>query len=499
MGKSDGFLTWQRKLPPKRPVPDRLGDWKEFYLPHDLGEIQRQGGRCMDCGIPFCTQGCPLGNHIPDWNDLVYRDRWQAAYARLAATNNFPEFTGRLCPAPCEGACVLAINTDAVTIEQVEKEIIEKAFAEVWVQPQPPLKRTGKRVAVVGSGPAGLAAAAQLNAVGHQVTVFEAAPKPGGLLRYGIPDFKLEKWVIDRRLEIMQQEGVEFVCGARVGDPGAEGLGWDVIREQHDAVLIAIGAQRPRDLEVPGRELGGVHFAMDFLTQQNQAVAGEEVDLELGGGARIDVAGKRVVILGGGDTGSDCLGTSLRQGAAKVHQIELLPAPPEVRDVRNPWPQWPMIFRTSSSHEEGGERRFGLLTKRLAGDGGALRALHVVEVEAKSRPGGGFELVEQAGTEVEIEADVLLLAMGFLGPDSGRLVEQLGVELDGRGNVATDARHHSSVEGVFCAGDANRGQSLIVWAIAEGREAACAIDAHLRGGDEAWLPTRGRDAHFGGR
>jgi glutamate synthase (NADPH/NADH) small chain len=498
MGKVDGFLSWERSAPDRRPVEHRLRDWNEFYLPHAPGHAREQAGRCMDCGVPFCTQGCPLGNHIPDWNDLVYRDRWQAAYARLAATNNFPEFTGRLCPAPCEAACVLAINADAVTIEHVEKEIVEHAFEHGWVTPQPPRQRTGKHVAVVGSGPAGLAAAAQLNAVGHLVTVYESAARPGGLLRYGIPDFKLEKRIIDRRLAVLEAEGVEFRCSVKVG----ESPGWDELRARHDAVVIAIGAQAPRDLAVPGRELGGVHFAMDFLTRQNQAVSGEVVDsgdLGPGNGGRIDVAGKRVIILGGGDTGSDCLGTALRQGAAHVLQIELLPAPPEQREARNPWPQWPLVFRTSSSQEEGGERRFALMTRRLSGQGGQLRALHAVRVEMLPRAGGGMDLAEVQDSETEIPVDALILAMGFTGPRTDRLVEQLGVTLDARGNVATDARYATSVPGVFCAGDAHRGQSLIVWAIAEGREAARAVDAHLRAGAEPWLPARGRDAPFGGR
>ncbi|HWN69256.1 MAG TPA: glutamate synthase subunit beta [Haliangium sp.] len=498
-GKSDGFLRWERSTPDKRPVEDRLRDWREFYLPQAPGhageQVRQQAGRCMDCGVPFCTQGCPLGNHIPDWNDLVYRDRWQAAYARLAATNNFPELTGRLCPAPCEAACVLAINTDAVTIEHIEKEIAEHAFEHGWVTPQPPRQRTGKHVAVVGSGPAGLAAAAQLNAVGHDVTVYESAARPGGLLRYGIPDFKLEKHVIDRRLAILEAEGVVFRCGVKVGENPA----WDQLRARHDAVLIAIGAQAPRDLAVPGRDLGGVHFAMDFLIQQNQVVSGEPVDLAPGDGARIDVAGKRVIILGGGDTGSDCLGTALRQRAAQVLQIELLPAPPEQREARNPWPQWPLVFRTSSSQEEGGERQFALMTRRLSGQDGRLTTLHAARVEMLPRAGGGMDLAEVPDSETEIPVDALILAMGFTGPRTDRLVEQLGVALDARGNVATDASYASSVPGVFCAGDARRGQSLIVWAIAEGREAARAVDAHLRAGAEPWLPALGRDAHFGGR
>ncbi len=503
MGKNDGFLRWSRQLPERRPVSERIGDWKEFYLPQAREHAREQGGRCMDCGVPFCTQGCPLGNHIPDWNDLVWRDRWQSAYHRLAATNNFPEFTGRLCPAPCEGACVLAINDDAVTIEQIEKEIIERAFEDGWVVPRPPRQRTDKRVAVVGSGPAGLAAAAQLNSAGHTVTVYEAAPKAGGLLRYGIPDFKMEKWVIDRRLTLMEAEGVEFRCGARIGDGDAPS--WQELCAEFDAVLIAIGSERPRDLPVPGRELIGVHFAMDFLRQQNQRVAGERAALgqaddsdgDPATAADIGVTGKRVIILGGGDTGSDCLGTALRQGAAEVSQIELMPAPPEERATHNPWPQWPVVFRTSSSQQEGGERRFALMTKKLSGQNGILEALHAVEVEAKARPGGGYEFVEQPGSDITIPVDVLLLAMGFVGPKAERLSDVLGVELDKRGNVATDEKFRSSVPKVYCAGDANRGQSLIVWAISEGREAARAIDLDLRADDGPWLPTRGIDSDFG--
>jgi glutamate synthase (NADPH) small chain len=491
MGKITGFLEWQRQLPPKRDVKARLGDWKEFYLPVATDEVRQQGGRCMDCGVPFCQQGCPLGNHIPDWNDLAYRERWQDAHRRLASTNNFPEFTGRLCPAPCEAACVLSINDDPVTIEEMEKQIIERAFGEGWVQPQPPRQRTGRQVAVVGSGPAGLAAAAQLNAAGHQVTVYEAADRIGGLLRYGIPDFKMEKWVIDRRLEVMRAEGIEFRTGADVG--GA--LSWGELRQRYDAVLIAIGARRPRDLPVPGRELSGVHFAMDYLTQQNQVVAGDEVASD----ARIDAAGKKVVILGGGDTGSDCLGTALRQGAEVVHQIELLPRPPDERGPGNPWPQWPMIYRTSTSQQEGGERDFALLTKRLSGEDGRVTTLHAVRIETAARPGGGMDISELPGTEIELSVDLVLLAMGFVGPETDRLSEQLGVKLDGRGNVAVDERFATNVDGVFAAGDASRGQSLIVWAIADGREAAREVDSYLRAGAEPWLPTRGLSAPFGGR
>ena len=490
MGKITGFMEWQRKMPKPRDPAGRLDDWKEVYEPQTVEQAREQGGRCMDCGIPFCQQGCPLGNQIPDWNDLVYQDRWQAAHHRLASTNNFPEFTGRLCPAPCEGACVLAINTDPVTIEQVEQEIIERAFKEGWVEPKTPATRTGKRVAIVGSGPAGLAAAAQLNSVGHHVKVYEAADRIGGLLRYGIPDFKMEKWVLDRRLDVMRAEGIEFVTNADVGtDPT-----WSELHQAYDAILIATGARRARDLQVPGRELNGVHFAMDFLTRQNKLNAGDPAHAP-----ELDAHGKRVVILGGGDTGSDCVGTSLRQKAATVQQIELMPTPPKDRTESNPWPQWPMIFRTSSSQAEGGDRDFAVLTKKLTGEKGKLTTLHAIRIKIKPKDGGGILFEEQPGTEFSIPVDMLILAMGFTGPDTIRLVDQLGVELDPRGNVKTDACFATSVEGVYCAGDANRGQSLIVWAISEGREAAREIDIALRTGSTAWLPSRGIHQHFGGR
>ncbi|HUH01345.1 MAG TPA: glutamate synthase subunit beta [Kofleriaceae bacterium] len=487
MGKPTGFIEWHRLLPKKRDPRDRLRDYKEFYQPQPLQQTREQGGRCMDCGVPMCQQGCPLGNQIPDWNELVYRDRWEEAHRRLAATNNFPEFTGRLCPAPCEAACVLAINDQPVTIEQMEKEIIEHAFAHDWVMPQPPRQRTGRHVAIVGSGPAGLAAAAQLNSVGHRVTVYERDDRIGGLLRYGIPDFKMEKWVIDRRLEVMKDEGIQFVTDADVG--GA--LSWGELRQRHDAVLIAIGAGTPRDLQVPGRELDGVHFAMDYLPQQNRLNAGDTLE-----GPHIDAAGKRVIILGGGDTGSDCLGTALRQGAAEVHQIELMPRPPNERTPQNPWPRWPQVYRVSSSQEEGGERDFAVLTKRLSGSGGKVSALHAVRIEVEPDATGRPSFVEQPGSEFEIKCDLVLLAMGFTGPDASRVVDQLGVALDGRGNIATDATFATTVDGVFSAGDAQRGQSLIVWAISDGREAARAIDSYLREGAKPWLPTRGHDQPF---
>ena len=486
MGKTTGFMEWQRVPAPKRDKAERLGDSRELVLQLSAEEAKRQAGRCMDCGVPFCHQGCPLGNPIPEFNDAVYRGRWKEAFLALSGTNNFPEFTGRLCPAPCEAACVLSINQDPVTIEQMEKEIIERAFAEGWVRARPPTSRTGKRVVVVGSGPAGLAAAAQLNQAGHSVTVYERDDRPGGLLRYGIPDFKLEKSVLDRRLKLLEAEGVEFRCGVDVGrEPGFHAL-----REQYDAVLLAMGARRARELEVPGRELSGVVQAMEYLEHQNRVVSGLGTREP-----RLDAAGRRVLILGGGDTGSDCLGTALRQGAASVTQVELMPAPPTVRAEGNPWPRWPLIFRTSSSQEEGGERDFGLMTKRLEGEDGRLRALHAVRVEPQ-REGGALRLVEVPGSEMVHEVDLLVLAMGFTGPDTGRLMEQLGLKLSPRGNVQVDARFATSADGVFCAGDASRGASLIVWALSDGREAAKAVDTYLSQGASA-LPTRGKDSAFG--
>jgi len=475
MGKPTGFLEWSRLVPKKRAAADRLRDFREIEAPLGLPEreaLRHQAGRCMDCGVPFCHQGCPLGNAIPEFADLVWQDRWHDAHRSLASTNNFPELTGRLCPAPCEAACVLAMDGQPVAIEAIEKAIAERAFAEGWIAPEPPRARTGQRVAIVGAGPAGLAAAQQLNRAGHTVIVYEAAARAGGLLRYGIPDFKLEKHVIERRLAILEAEGVAIRTGVTVGrDPT-----WPQLHAAHDAIVVAIGAARPRELAVPGRELDGVVLAMDYLTDQNQVIGGEREALAH------DVRGKRVVILGGGDTGSDCLGTALRQGAAQVTQIELLPAPPATRAQANPWPAWPLVFRTSSSQEEGGERAFAFRTTHLEGDAGRLVALHG---ERAGAPGAG----------VRIPADTLILALGFTGPDSAELVDQLGVALDARGNLAIDAGYATSVPGVYAAGDAHRGASLIVWAIAEGRELARHVDEALRRAPSR-LPARGQDLPF---
>jgi glutamate synthase (NADPH/NADH) small chain len=475
MGKPTGFIEIKRSKPKARPIADRLRDWHEVYLPEPDVQVREQGARCMDCGIPFCHQGCPLGNLIPDWNDLVYHQRWQPAIDRLHATNNFPEWTGRLCPAPCEGSCVLGINDDPVTIKGIELSIVEHAFDNGWIKANPPTHRTGKRVAVVGSGPAGLAAADQLNRSGHKVTVFERADRIGGLLRYGIPEFKLEKRILDRRLAILTEEGIDFRPGVEIGiDFPISGL-----RRQFDAIVLCCGATWARDLQIPGRELGGIHFAVEYLTQQNRLLAGDVVPNQ------ISAEGKRVVIIGGGDTGADCLGTVHRQGARSVHQFEVMPRPPDVRADDNPWPQWPLIFRASSAHEEGGERVYAVSTERfIGGNGGAhgrVAALQAVTVEMRRDESGRVQFTRAPGSEFELEADLVLLAMGFVGPERGSLISQLGVRLTDRGNVWRDDSWMTSEPGVFTAGDMQRGQSLIVWAIADGRQAARSVDAYLAG------------------
>ena len=466
MGKVTGFKEYTREMPARRPVVERIDDYLEVYQEFPESKLRVQAARCMDCGVPFCHTGCPLSNIIPDWNDLVYRDRWRDAIRVLHSTNNFPEFTGRVCPAPCEASCVLAINEPAVTIKQIEKTIIEHAFREGWIIPEPPLRRTDKRVAVVGSGPAGLAAAQQLNRAGHWVTVFEKADRIGGLLRYGIPDFKLEKHSIDRRLNQMELEGVKFQTSAHVGhNVPAEDL-----RNDFDAILLAGGAESPRDLKVPGRELQGIHFAMEYLPQQNRVGAGERVENQ------ILATGKRVVIIGGGDTGADCLGTAHRQKAASIHQFEILPMPPAERSPSTPWPLWPLQLRMESAHEEGGIRDWAINTTHFTGDeNGRVKRLHAVRVGPPPR----FEAIP--GTEFSLDVDLVLLAMGFLGPVRNGMIGQLGLRIDARGNVDADENYMTSVPGVFAAGDMRRGQSLVVWAISEGRKAARALDQYLMG------------------
>jgi glutamate synthase (NADPH/NADH) small chain len=464
MGKVTGFVEYTRETPGRRPPAERINDWFEVYQDFPEDKVRTQGARCMDCGLPFCHTGCPLNNIIPDWNDLAYRDRWRDAIRVLHSTNNFPEFTGRICPAPCEAACVLGINEPPVAIKVIEKTIVEHAFKEGWIQPEPPLRRTGKTVAVVGSGPAGLAAAQQLNRAGHTVTVFEKADRAGGLLRYGIPEFKMEKWLLDRRLGQMTAEGVQFRTGVNVGQT----ITGDQLQKEFDAILLAGGAEQPRDLPVPGRELKGIHFAMEFLPQQNKRCAGDEVP------GQILATGKRVVIIGGGDTGADCLGTSHRQKAASVHQFEIMPMPPSDRAPQTPWPLWPLQLRVESSHEEGGIREWSMATASFAGDEhGRVNKLHGIRVG----PAPKFEPIP--GSEFSMDADLVLLAMGFTGPVKQGLIEQLGVVLDGRGNVATDGNYATSVPGIFAAGDLRRGQSLVVWAIAEGRNAAEGVHRYL--------------------
>ncbi len=480
MGKITGFIEFEREAQPYRAVDERLADWDQVMAPWPLEPLKTQASRCMDCGIPFCHQGCPLGNLIPEWNDLVYRDQWLAAIERLHATNNFPEFTGTLCPAPCEGACVLGINDEAVTIKAVELAIIDKAWESGWIKPEPPERKTGRAVAIIGSGPAGLSAAQQLARAGHDVHVYERDDRIGGLLCYGIPEFKMEKRVLDRRLKQMQAEGVVFKPDSHVGvDIDATDL-----CDAYDAVLLSAGATIRRDLAIPGRELGGIHQAMDYLPLQNRRCAGDEMD----GGAFISAEGRDVIIIGGGDTGADCLGTANRQGARSVHQLEIMPKPPASRGDDNPWPQWPRIYRIASAHEEGVERVYGVSTRQFLGDeNGRVKALELIKVDMQSKDGRlSFEAIPDS--RYTLPCDLVLLAMGFSGPEKDGMLAQLGVALTERGNVRRDKNWMTNVHGVFTAGDMQRGQSLIVWAIAEGRSAARGIDAFLMGGSDLPAP-----------
>jgi len=475
MAKPTGFLEFTRELPEKRPVQERINDYREFIHRFSDEKLNQQSARCMDCGIPFCHNGCPLGNFIPDFNDAVYKQNWQEAYNILSTTNNFPEFTGRICPAPCESACVLGINQPAITIEEIEKHIIEIAFEKGFVKAHKPAYRSGKKIAVVGSGPAGLAAAAQLNYAGHSVTVFERDDAPGGLLRYGIPDFKLEKWVVDRRIALMEEEGIVFRCNTNVGVDVSIN---DLLREYH-AIVLAGGSTIPRDLKIPGRELKGIHFAMEFLTQQNKRVSDRTFNED-----PILATGKNVIVIGGGDTGSDCIGTSNRHKANSVTQFELLPKPPEGRNALMPWPTYPMLLKLTSSHEEGADRKWAIATKEFIGDeNGNLKALQVVDLEWQyNEEGRAAQFVEIKGTERELPCELALLAMGFIHPQHEGMVNQLGVDLDERGNVkATEKNYQTSIAKIFTAGDMRRGQSLVVWAISEGRECARKVDEYLMG------------------
>ena len=474
MGDPSGFLQTPRVPPQRRPVDERMGDYRELYQDWPETEAKDQGSRCMDCSVPFCHMGCPLGNVIPDFNHQVYLGNWEAALRVLQSTNNFPEFTGRICPAPCEAACVLNINDDPVTIEYIEKEIADRGFAEGWIKPEPPQNRTGKKVAVVGSGPAGLAAAQQLNRAGHWVTVFERNEYIGGLLILGIPDFKLDKEVVVRRVDLLSEEAVEFRTGVNVG----QDFPVQRLLDEYDAVCLTCGSTEARDLPAPGRQLAGVHFAMEYLTQQNRLLAGQTIDPS----ERISAEGKRVVILGGGDTGADCLGTALRQGAEVVHQFELLSEPPEKRRSNNPWPQWPMILRSSPAHEEGGVRDYDILTKSFTGRNRQLEQLHAVRLDWSQFDENGRPIMQEIeGSEFDVDADLVLLAMGFLHPEHKGMVEDLALELDPRGNIKADENKMTSRPGVFTGGDASRGQSLVVWAIAEGREMARGVDSYLMG------------------
>jgi glutamate synthase (NADPH) small chain len=485
MGQIDGFMKFNRETPKSRDPKERVKDYKEVYTPLEKEKVKQQAARCMDCGVPFCHNGCPLGNEIPDFNDAVYNGKWEEAIKILSSTNNFPEFTGRICPAPCEASCVLSINNDPVTIEYIEKTIAEQAWEKGYIKPIPPKTRSGKRIAVVGSGPAGLAAAAQLNKAGHWVTVFERSDRVGGLLRYGIPDFKLEKTVLDRRIRLMEQEGIIFRTNAHVG----VNISANHLRSEFDAVVVCGGASAPRDLPIPGRNFKGVHFAMDFLTQQNKRVAGDRIF-----SGEILATSKNVLVIGGGDTGSDCVGTSNRQGAKSVAQIELLAKPPLKRnEASNPWPLWPMVLMTSSSHEEGVNREWAIMTKEFIGDNnGRLTGLKVVDIKWGINAQGKMGFEEIAGTEKVIACELALLAIGFVGAEKGGLVEELKLELDERGNIRSD-NYMTSEEGIFAAGDIRRGQSLVVWAISEGREAARAVDlwlmgeSHLEAKDESFV------------
>ena len=472
MGKIKGFLDIDRQIPADRPIAARLKDWNDVHVRMPSHVVQDQAARCMDCGIPFCHKGCPLGNIIPEWNDLVYNNRWKEALTSLLSTNNFPEFTGRVCPAPCEDSCVLSINDKPVTIERIEQGIMEHAYDAGWINPNPPKRRTGKKVAIIGSGPSGLACADQLNKAGHWVTVFERHDRVGGLLTYGIPDFKLEKWVVQRRIDLMRNEGVLFKTHAHVG----VNVPVQDLSQHFDAIVLAGGATKPRDILIPGRELNGVHFAMDYLRRQNKDNQGST----LLGDPVISAAGKNVVILGGGDTGSDCHGTARRQGAKQVYSLELLAKPPVMRHSNNPWPEWSQVFRTSSSHDEGGKRDWGVLTKRFSGEADQVKTIHLVRLDWQPSQNGAKEkMVEIPNSEFELNADLVLLALGFLGPETNTVIRELGVELTERGHVAIDENYRTNLENVFACGDMRRGQSLVVWAIWEGREAARCVDGFL--------------------